>query len=477
MEKFTGIPSSDAIDKNVYKMLSVYDQLGRNVCVCASRNCKKNDNINNHNDIVIHKNSQLICPKSLKSLNINHVSTPLIGPKGNVFASLEIIQNIEHEKQMTDISQLSQAIVHITSLEETIDAILPKIAQSLHSQKAIIAIQHQNSDLISKHFGFEKSQSNKIKLFNYDQTVKIFSNNLQKESAGNSQLAKELKINKIMQSPLVSRDQLFGSIAVINKKIGIFEKKDWRYFKTLTAYITRIIENAIIYQDLSDNLVRERQFIGDIAHEFKTPLTIIKSETELAISRNRSIGYYQKTLESIFSSVNMLSSRLKNVLDLTWSKTLKDEDASEVDVTSLVSDILEIAEKLASAKKIKVESKLNGKVKIMASRDKLTQAILNIIDNAIKYTPSGGKVKLSVGKVNGNVKISISDTGMGIPKSEISRIFDRFYRGLKHDRKLGSGLGLAISKSIVSAYKGQIVTKSKVGKGTSFNLTFPIYKH
>jgi PAS domain S-box-containing protein len=301
MEKFTGIPSSDAIAKNVYKMLSVYDQLGRNVCICASRNCKKNDNINNHNEIVIHKNSQLICPKSLKNLNINHVSTPLIDTKGNVFASLEIIHNIEHEKQMTDISQLSQAIVHITSLEETIDAILPKIAQSLHSQKAIITIQHHNSDLILKHFGFEKSQSNKIKLFNYDPEVKIFSNDLQKESTSNRQLIKELKINKIMQSPLISRNQLFGSIAVINKKIGIFEKKDWRYFKTLTAYITRIIENAIIYQDLADNLDRERQFIGDIAHEFKTPLTIIKSETELAISRNRSIGYYQKTLVFIVS--------------------------------------------------------------------------------------------------------------------------------------------------------------------------------
>jgi two-component system, OmpR family, sensor histidine kinase VicK len=113
---------------------------------------------------------------------------------------------------------------------------------------------------------------------------------------------------------------------------------------------------------------------------------------------------------------------------------------------------------------------------ISADRDRIEQVVLNIVSNSIKYTPSGGKITVYIGRLYSEVYIKVSDTGMGIPESDLPRIFERFYRVDKaRSREMGgTGLGLAIAKEIVEAHKGNISIISELGKGTEITVKLPI---
>jgi signal transduction histidine kinase len=127
-------------------------------------------------------------------------------------------------------------------------------------------------------------------------------------------------------------------------------------------------------------------------------------------------------------------------------------------------------------REVSVELKEVDQVCVLGDQDRLKQLILNLVDNALKYTPPGGKVWLSLAKANGNAQISVADTGVGIPAEDLPRIFDRFYRVDKaRSRNMGgSGLGLSIAYWIARAHGGDIEVSSVVGEGTEFRITLPI---
>jgi signal transduction histidine kinase len=139
-------------------------------------------------------------------------------------------------------------------------------------------------------------------------------------------------------------------------------------------------------------------------------------------------------------------------------------------------ELQEIAQKLSTQKHITFTSDIKSGILISGAEDKIARAVLNLLDNAIKYTPVGGSVSLSLRERAGNAVIEVKDTGIGIPEDEVEHIFKRFYRGSKATKSLGSGLGLAITQGIITAHRGNIQVKSKVGKGTTMLVTFPLYQ-
>lgn len=226
---------------------------------------------------------------------------------------------------------------------------------------------------------------------------------------------------------------------------------------------------------LHDAFKREQQFIADVAHELKTPLATLRSTIEVALQQKRESIDYQKALQEALSETHRLSSTLKNVLDLAWSETpAEQKNAKLFNLVELMEDLLETAQKMAIDKKITVSGKIEKGIKLYGFKDKLGRAVLNIIDNAVKHTPKLGKIEITLKKEKDKVVVKIHDTGIGIPEPDLPHIFDRFYRGSSGDKVIGSGLGLAITKAIVISHRGEIKVRSKVGRGTTFTITFPL---
>lgn len=226
---------------------------------------------------------------------------------------------------------------------------------------------------------------------------------------------------------------------------------------------------------LQESFQRERQFIGDVAHELKTPVSILNGEIELALSKSRTNEEYKQTLGETLVDVNRLSTMIKNILDLAWlgaEKTHSEESCFSL--SAQLVELKEIATKLAARKHIVVKGDIKQGVLVTGMEDKISRAILNVIDNAIKYTPKDGIVEMSLYKDGEHAIVRIKDTGIGISKKELPHIFDRFYRGSRTRRALGSGLGLAIAQGIVKAHKGEIKVSSTIGKGTTISISLPL---
>lgn len=233
------------------------------------------------------------------------------------------------------------------------------------------------------------------------------------------------------------------------------------------------------FNGLLDNLhkafARERQFIGDMAHELKTPLATLKSSIELTLNKARTNDDYKKAYADTLIDVNRLEQTVKNILDLAWigaenAHTLK----GSVDLSRVATDLHEIAEKLATEKKITVKATIASGVVIEGAEDKIFRAFLNIIDNAVKYTPAGKSVALSLKKNKHHAFFVVKDSGVGIPADEQQHMFERFYRGSKTSRTVGSGLGLAIAHGIIETHQGDIQVSSKPGQGTTMTIVLPL---
>lgn len=225
---------------------------------------------------------------------------------------------------------------------------------------------------------------------------------------------------------------------------------------------------------LNDAFQRERQFIGDVAHELKTPLATLRSSFEVTLSKDRSKEEYKEVIEESIVEADDLSSTLKNVLDLAWSETPNQgQNRKRFNLSTLTDDLYEIAQKMALRKKIEVSLSNTPNIFIDGFKDKFARALLNILDNAIKYSSNQRKIELILEKTPTKILISVVDNGLGISEEDLPHIFDRFYRGSKTDKVFGSGLGLAIAKSIVTLHQGEIRIKSELGKGSTFVIVLP----
>lgn len=268
-------------------------------------------------------------------------------------------------------------------------------------------------------------------------------------------------------------------ISDISAKLKQIESSDLNKRVEIPKTGDEISELATTFNDLLQRLSgafeRERQFIGDVAHELKTPLSTMRSGVEIAISKERTKEEYKSVLIETLTDVDKLSSTLTNVLDLAWSSAEQTKKTKEIfNFSDLVLELRDLASKMAAAKKIKVAGKIEPNIEIPGKRDKIFRAILNVIDNAIKYTPAKGKIVINLTKENSLAKLTITDNGVGISQNELPKVFERFYRGSKTEKVLGSGLGLAISQAIVVAHGGSITIVSVVSKGTIVDISLPI---
>jgi heavy metal sensor kinase len=228
------------------------------------------------------------------------------------------------------------------------------------------------------------------------------------------------------------------------------------------------------FERLENSFNQMRRFTADASHELRTPLSAIRTLGEVALRQDQ--ASHRETISGILEESARLQSLCESLLLLSKADAgaipFKFQD---VNLSSLVQDCVQLLEVLAEEKSQTIRSDLADELMIRADPHFLRQAIMNFIDNAIKYSPKGTEIVVHGFKNNGEVTLSFRDNGPGIAPEHQKRIFDRFYRIDTGRARTdgGAGLGLAICQWIISSHKGHIEIKSEVGIGTEFVLHFP----
>ncbi len=222
---------------------------------------------------------------------------------------------------------------------------------------------------------------------------------------------------------------------------------------------------------------KQRQFAADASHELRTPLAIIQAESSLVLDKPRTQAEYRKSLELVSQEVSYMAEIIGKLLLLARSDAADEpSNFQEVNVKDLLTELSSDVESLANEKGLAFSLGQMDNLTVKGDKLKLRQLFLNLLDNAIRYTPTGGAVAGSLVRKEGSAVVTVADTGVGIPSEHLPHIFDRFYR-VDNSRARGdggSGLGLAIASSIAKLHGGEIQVESEVGKGSVFYVTLPL---
>jgi len=258
---------------------------------------------------------------------------------------------------------------------------------------------------------------------------------------GESDLSQRINVN--------TKDELGRLAATLNEMIGRLEKA----------------------------FQRQKQFTGDASHELRTPLAVIEAESTLALQKERPSSDYQRSLEIISQESRQMSSLIDQLLTLARADAGKEQwNFTEVNLGKLISNLSADVEVLCKEKGLSLQLGKTKDLVVKGDEAKLRELFMNLLDNAISYTPAPGTVSVSFRREEQMAVVAIMDTGIGIPAEEMPFIFERFYRVDKSRSRAegGSGLGLAICRHIAETHGGKIEVESKVGAGSTFSVWLPL---
>jgi signal transduction histidine kinase len=236
--------------------------------------------------------------------------------------------------------------------------------------------------------------------------------------------------------------------------------------------------NAMISR-LETSFAGLRRFTADASHELKTPLAVLRADVERAMMESSHQTERMIALEEALQEVRRMTDLVESLLTLARADEGRfDLHREPVELGPLVQEVYETALILGEAQGVTVNLPFTADVIVMGDRTRLRQLFLNLVTNAIKYTPAGGKVELGVGRHPDNVTFAVRDTGIGISAADFPHIFERFWRADRVRSRMsergGFGLGLAISQWIAQAHGGTLTASSRLGRGSLFTVTLPL---
>lgn len=295
--------------------------------------------------------------------------------------------------------------------------------------------------------------------------------------------------HNILAVPLISKDVVQGVIEAINKNDGMFDTHDQVLLESLARSAAVAIENARLYataQQRAEELEQalehqrgldrlQREFIQNVSHELRTPITVILGYAELLLSDETSSVSARDVLGLIANRARLLTQLVNDIvayLDLETQALHRTPIVLAWIVRDLLAGYATAAERAAVSMTLEVEPD----VPLVAGDPMALRRMIDcLINNALKFTPNGGRVTVRLSRIEQAVALAVADTGVGIAPDKLDRIFNRFYQanGSETRRYGGVGIGLALAKGIIEAHGGRISVASQVGVGTTFTVVLP----
>jgi len=285
--------------------------------------------------------------------------------------------------------------------------------------------------------------------------------------------------------PLLSEDEVIGVLAVTRKTPGLFEPETVRLLSTFATQSALAIQNARLFLEIEDKSRQleaasqhKSEFLANMSHELRTPLNAIIGFSEVLSERmfgelnEKQVEY----LKDIYSSGQHLLSLINDILDLSKIEAGRMElEVTDFDLPSAIDNALILIRERASRRGIKLGSAIDDRVGLIRGDErKVKQVLLNLLSNALKFTPEGGRIDVRAEMNDGKAEISVADTGVGIAPEDQEAIFEEFQQVGTADKKVeGTGLGLALSRKFIELHGGRIWVKSPPAKGSKFSFTLP----
>jgi heavy metal sensor kinase len=219
-----------------------------------------------------------------------------------------------------------------------------------------------------------------------------------------------------------------------------------------------------------------RRFVADASHELRTPLAVIRGEADVALSHERNSAEYRESLAVILDESRRLSRLVDDLLNLARADGGRVKlQIREFYFNDLLGECCRSVQALAAARSIVVECRAGGDIPFSGDEELLRRLVINLLDNAIRYTPAGGRVTATLDAEERGVRLRISDTGIGIPPEALPHVFERFFRADKARSRAdgGFGLGLSIVKWIAESHNGAVELDSRPAEGSTFTVTLP----
>lgn len=240
--------------------------------------------------------------------------------------------------------------------------------------------------------------------------------------------------------------------------------------------LDRLIEAFnLMMTRLNHSFEQIRQFSTDVSHELRTPLTVVRGQLEVALFTAQSVDQYRDAMADALEGVERLSNIVRALLMLSQAESGQLAlQKTEIDLAEMVRDLVDQHQIPAEAQGVRLSSTVPPHCAISADRIQIERLLSNLLGNAIKYTPAGGTVNVSLIPAFDQIKLVVEDTGVGIAPSHLPHIFERFYRVPSADSEKGLGLGLSFVAWIAKAHGGTVTVESKLNEGTCFTVLLPV---
>ncbi|MEO7822458.1 MAG: PAS domain-containing sensor histidine kinase [Gemmatimonadaceae bacterium] len=274
--------------------------------------------------------------------------------------------------------------------------------------------------------------------------------------------------------PLVARGQLIGVLSLFRSNRE-FDRDDLGFAEDLARLAALALDNSRLLDAVRGSLRAREEIVGVVSHDLRNPVAAIKMLSRALLNAaNNGSPLSTENVSLIAEAANQMDALIADLLDVTRLDAGKLAIAPVLaDPSALLTEALRTLQPLVNEKKIALDVQIEvGLPKVVADTERIQQALSNLVGNAIKFTPPGGKIVITVRDDGGDVTVSVADTGIGIPEDQLPRVFDRHWQSTRTNRQ-GAGLGLAIAKGIIEAHGGRIGIESTAGEGTIAQFTLP----
>jgi hypothetical protein len=406
--------------------------------------------------------------------------------------------------ELTRLFDISIGINSVISLD-TMLKIVAKEATLLLSQPWASIVLFNNKHEISESVFVGINKEDQARLGNkirheglsewiyHNQTHVVVEDVLKDRRTRNSDFLINSKIRSLVGYPLINGNQVIGVIYTGDFVAKKFKKKHIKLLAILSNQLTVAIEKSRLYESLErkirhyektiKNLEKtnylKSDFVSHVSHELKTPLTSMKAYVETLYECIDDPNFHQKKqfLEIVMKETDRLIKIVRDILDVSQIEFgQRPLNRKKFGIEELIREVVSMMQPSLSEKKTKIVMMIPDDVpNVDADPDLLKQVFINLISNAVKYSPEGSTITISVEEEAVELAISIEDEGIGIPEEELERIFEKYFRVRNGEatKYEGAGLGLAIVKNIVEQHGGTITVQSKPGKGSKFTFTIP----